>query len=158
MAKWDKATTRVAANKSVPNFPLAMDGVIWVQGPISNLPSGGTNRIPDGHDDFVNEFLAINQGGTVSWHNFDTDPHFLAEVPDLPAPFNPAEIGINRIAGTDDVPGGDTVTLIFNTPGLYYYYCPNHAKIDAAHHRAEAFKAASEFPIPMEGFVLVVGK
>jgi plastocyanin len=157
MAKWDTTDMRVAANKGVPHYPIAMDGVIWVQGPISNLPSGGTNRIPNNHDDFVTEFLAVNQGGTVSWHNFDTDPHFLAEVPDLQAPINPAELGINRIAGTDEVPGGDTVTLIFNTPGLYYYYCANHAKIDAPLHRAEALKNASEFPIPMEGFVLVVG-
>ena len=55
---------------------------------------------------------------------------------------NPANIGVNRIAGTDDVPGGDTITVIFSKPGLYYYYCVNHAPIDAATHRAEAFKQA----------------
>lgn len=158
MATWNKATSRVAANKGVPNFPLAMDGVIWVQGSINFLPSAATNHIPAGHDDFSTEFTAINSGGTLSIHNFDTDPHFLAEVPDLAAPLNPAELGINRIGGTDDVPGGETITLFFTTPGLYYYYCPNHAVITKAWHRAEAFKAASEYPIPMEGFVLVVGK
>lgn len=156
LSRWDTATARVAAKKWVSHFPLAMDGVIWVQGPISNLPSGGTNRIPNMHDDFATEFMAINQGGTMSWHNFDTDPHILAQVPGWTAPINPAQIGINRIAGTDDVPGGDTVTLIFNTPGLYYYYCANHAQIDTTWHRAQAFKMASEYPIPMEGFVLVV--
>jgi len=138
-----------------------MDGVIWVKGAISNLPSATTNRIPPKHDDFQTEFLAINPG-SVSWHNFDTDPHFLSLVPgwsdadDQPqAVINPADIGINRIAGTDDVPGGDTIAVIFSKPGLYYYYCPNHAHIDAATHRAEAFKLASEYPIPMEGFILV---
>ena len=156
MSTWDTATARVAAKKEVPHFPLAMDGIIWVQGPISNLPSGGTNRIPNMHDDFATEFIAINQGGTVSWHNFDTDLHLLAPVPGWPAPINPAQIGINRIAGTDGVPGGDTVTLIFNTPGLYYYYCATHAQIDATWHRALALKSASEYPVPMEGFVLVV--
>ena len=131
--------------------------------PGSGLPSAATNRIPNSHDDFVTEFIAINPG-SVSWHNFDTDPHFLALVPGWSASthpsqagINPADIGINRIAGTDDVPGGDTITVLFSKPGLYYYYCPNHARINATLHRAEAFAKASEYPIPMEGFVLVVG-
>ena len=158
MAKWDMATSRVAAKKGVPNYPLAMDGVIWVQGFIGDLPSGGTNHIPSGHDDFAAEFVAITDIGTVSFHNFDTDPHFVALVPDLSAPLNPGEIGINRIGGTDDVPGGETITIIFNKPGLYYYYCANHSLVNKDWHRAQAFKQASEYPIPMEGFILVVGK
>ena len=39
MARWNTATSRVAANKGVPNYPLAMDGVIWVQGFVGDLPS-----------------------------------------------------------------------------------------------------------------------
>ena len=162
-ATWNTADARVTANKGVPNYPLAMDGVIWVKGAISNLPSATTNRIPPKQDDFVSEFLAITPG-SVSWHNFDTDPHFVALVPgwsdadDQPqALINPTDIGVNRIAGTDDVPGGDTIAVIFSKPGLYYYYCVNHAHIDAATHRVEAFKSASEYPIPMEGFILVTG-
>ena len=161
VATWNKADARVAARKGVPNYPLAMDGVIWVTGAISNLPSATTNRIPPMHDDFASEFLAITPG-SISWHNFDSDPHFVALVPGWPATLdpppaeiNPADIGVNRIAGTDDVPGGDTITVIFSKPGLYYYYCVNHAHVDAATHRAEAFEMASEYPIPMEGFILV---
>ncbi len=95
------------------------EGVIWVKGAISNLPSATTNRIPPKHDDFVSEFLAITPG-SVSWHNFDSDPHFVAVVPgwsatnDPPqaqAEINPTDIGVNRIAGTDDVPGGDTIAV-----------------------------------------------
>jgi plastocyanin len=163
MTTWNTSDARVAANKGVPNYPLAMEGVIWVKGAISNLPSATTNRIPSMHDDFVTEFLAIT-AGSVSWHNFDTDPHFVALVPGWEASgdpsqaeINPADVGVNRIAGTADVPGGDTITVIFSKPGLYYYYCVNHAHIDAATHRAEAFKSASEYPIPMEGFILVTG-
>jgi plastocyanin len=162
-AIWNTADERVAAKKDMPNYPLAMEGVIWVKGAISNLPSATTNRVPPKHDDFVSEFLAINPG-SVSWHNFDTDPHFVALVPGWSAvaatpqaDINPIDIGINRIAGTDDVSGGDTIAVIFSKPGLYYYYCVNHAHIDAATHRAEAFKLASEYPIPMEGFILVTG-
>jgi plastocyanin len=162
-ATWNTADARVQANKGVPRYPLAMDAVIWVQGPISGLPSAETNRLPNGRDDFLTEFIGINPG-SVSWHNFDTDTHFLSLVPGWSAPatssqadINPTEIGTNRIAGTNDVPGGDTITLLFNKPGLYYYYCATHATIDAATHRASAIKDASEYPIPMEGFVLVVG-
>jgi len=158
MARWDIATSRVAANKDVPNYPLAMDGVIWVQGFVGDLPSGATNHIPASHDDFATEFVAITDVGTVSFHNLDTDPHFVALVPDLPAPLNPGEIGINRIGGTDDVQGGETITIIFNKPGWYYYYCANHALVNKDWHRAQAFKQASDYPIPMEGFILVVGK
>jgi plastocyanin len=161
MASWNTADARVAAKKGVPNYPLAMEGVIWVKGAISNLPSATTNRIPPMHDDFASEFLALTPG-SVSWHNFDSDPHFVALVPGWSAAatpsqagINPTDLGINRIAGTADVPGGDTIAVIFSKPGLYYYYCVNHARVDAATHRAEAFKLASEYPIPMEGFVLV---
>lgn len=163
MATWNAAVARVAAKNGVPHFPLAMDGVIWVQGPISNLPSGATNHIPDGHDDFASEFIALKTG-LVAWHNLDTDPHFISvvagwSVPDSPsqAGINPADVGLNRIDGTATVPGGDTINLLFRTPGLYYYYCANHTRINTTLHRVEALPVASEYPIPMEGFVLVVG-
>lgn len=155
MAGWNTTDARVAAKKGVPHYPLAMDGVIWVQGHINNLPSAASNHIPNGSDDFATEFIAINPG-TVAWHNYDTDIHLLASVPGLPAPINPVSIGINRIDGTDAVPGGATITMLFTTPGLYYYYCPNHADINTTFNRAEALLSASEYPIPMEGFVLVV--
>jgi plastocyanin len=158
MAKWDTSTSRVKADKGVPNYPLAMDGVIWVQGFIGDLPSGATNRIPTGHDDFATEFVAITDIGTISFHNFDEDVHFVTLAPDQPAPINPVSIGINRIGGTQDFPGGENITIIFSKPGLYYFYCANHALINKDWHRAQAFKQASEYPIPMEGFILVVGK
>jgi hypothetical protein len=46
--------------------------------------------------------------------------------------------------------------MVFSDPGLYYYYCSAHASINARWHRAVANTDASEFPIPMEGFILVV--
>ena len=45
--------------------------------------------------------------------------------------------------------------MIFSKPSLYFYYCANHAHIDAATYRTEAFKLASEYQIPMEGFIVV---
>ncbi len=156
MSTWNTAFSRVSAKKGTPRFPLAMDGILWVRGAINNLPLASVNQISAGHDEFISEFLAINQYGTISWHNFDSDAHILGLVPGWTAPVNPTDIGLYRIAGTNDVPGGDTVTVSFSTPGLYYYYCKNHVDIDPATHRAQAIPMASEYPLPMEGFVLVV--
>ena len=156
MSTWNTSFSRVAAKKGTPRFPLAMDGILWVQGTINNLPLASVNQISAGHDEFISEFLAINQFGTISWHNFDSDPHILGLVRGWAAPINPTDIGLYRIAGTNDVPGGDTVTVSFSVPGLYYYYCKNHVDIDPSTHRAQSIPMASEYPLPMEGFVLVV--
>ena len=156
MSTWNTAFSRVSAKKGTPRFPLAMDGILWVRGTINNLPLASVNQISAEHDEFISEFLAINQYGTISWHNFDSDAHILGLVTGWTAPVNPTDIGLYRIAGTNDVPGGDTVTVSFSTPGLYYYYCKNHVDIDPTTHRAQAIPMASEYPLPMEGFVLVV--
>ena len=156
-ATWNTAFSRVAARKGTSHYPLAMDAVIWVRGLIGSLPTAALNHIPQGHDEFASEFIAISSPGAASWHNFDEDPHFFGLAPNWSAPINPVNVGLYRMAGTQDVPGGQTVTILFNTPGLYYYYCRNHDRIDAATNRAQALSKASEYPLPMEGFVLVVG-
>src|SRR5260370_29818132 len=102
-----------------------MDGVIWVQGFIGDLPSGSTNHIPAGHDDFATEFVAITDIGTISFHNLDTDQNFVALVPDLPAPLNPGEIGIIRIVGADAVHRGCTITINFQHTRYNYSSCAN---------------------------------
>ncbi|MBV9231435.1 MAG: hypothetical protein JOZ18_19155 [Chloroflexi bacterium] len=156
-ARWDNRDHRVAANKDVRNYPLAMEGIIWVQGSIEGLSSSMTNTIPRGKDDFTSDFLAIPQGGTVNWHNSDTDEHFVALVPGWSQPVNTVDPGVTAIKGTNGTPGGETKPITFTQPGLYYYYCPSHATINTSWMRAEANKDASEAPIPMEGFVLVTG-
>ena len=157
-ATWSETDQRVMAKKGVPNFPLAMEGIIWVQGPISGLPTSAGNGIPNGKDDFRTDFLAITQGGKVTWQNSDTDQHFISEVTGWSAPINTTDLGVIQIPGTHDAPphGGST-TIAFNKPGLYYYYCAAHASINTAWHRIQAHQDASEFPVPMEGFILVVG-
>jgi plastocyanin len=158
-ATWDKTDDRVSAKKHGPNFPLSMEGIIWVQGHISGLPSSATNAIPKGKDDFITDFLAITQGGTVSWHNGDTDKHFIDQVYGWSGSINPVDLGNNLVKGTDDAPpNGGTTTVHFNMPGLYYYYCSAHADVNLQWHRVAAHKDASEAPIPMEGFVLVMGR
>jgi len=157
-AIWDKTEDRVRAKKSGPNYPLSMEGIVWVQGQISGLPSSATNAIPRGKDDFTTDFLAITQGGAVSWQNNDTDTHYIDMVYGWSRPINPVDLGPNKIKGTDDAPpNGGSLTIHFTKLGLYYYYCSAHADVNLQWHRAAAHQDASEAPIPMEGFVLVMG-
>jgi plastocyanin len=158
-ARWDTTDHRVAAHKGVPNFPLAMEGVIWVQGTIKNLPTRASNVIPDGKDEFSADFIAIARNGAVSWSNRDTDTHFVSLVQGWPAPINNGPFGSMEIKGIQAAPPhGGTTTVSLHTPGLYYYYCVAHATINTTWHRAQAEQSASEYPIPMEGFILVSGE
>lgn len=155
-ATWSPAYQRVAPNTGVPKFPIAMDGVIWVQGSIPGLPKSAKNSVAHLKDRITLNFVAIQQGGSVTWHNYDTDAHFFQPVLGYDAPLNPADIGINNLRGSDVVPpDGESKSITFAKPGLYYYYCFTHAVIDPVLLRVVAAATASEYPIPMEGFVLV---
>jgi plastocyanin len=157
-ARWDGSDHRVVANKGGPLFPLAMEGIVWVQGSITGLPSTATNIIPGGKDEFSTDFIAIAQNGSMTWRNHDTDAHFVSLVDGWDAPVNAASLGVVEVKGTQDAPPvGGTATIQFHNPGLYYYYCTAHAAVNSSWHRAQALKVASEYPVPMEGFVLVGG-
>lgn len=152
---WNATFSRVEALKGLRHYPLSMEGIIWVQGPLSGLPRSAINFAVQGHDMFATEFIAIATNSAVTWHNLGEDPHFVGLVAGWSAPINPVDIGLYRIAGTNDIPGGDSITALFSHPGLYYYYCRNHDGVDALTHRAQPHAMASDYPIPMEGFVLV---
>jgi len=163
LGTWDTTDSRVKANDGIPTFPEAVEGIIYVQGNISGLPATATNSVISGKDDFEKDFVAISKGGTVSWHNNDTDKHYVQEATGWTGQINPAKIALLTIKGTADAaPDGETQTHTFDTPGLYYYFCTAHADVDTTNHRVKSHgmtatqTAASEYPIPMEGFVLVV--
>ena len=153
-ATWNMTDHRVAANKGVPLFPLSMEGIIWVQGHIDGLPATVENPIPP-KDEYSQDFVAVMAGGTVGWRNTDGDTHMIKPVPGWSPPINPANVATTSVLGTRNLPHGETKVITFPTPGLYYYYCPPHSSINATFHRAQGIKDGSEFPIPMEGFVLV---
>jgi plastocyanin len=149
---------RVKAKANTSGFPYAAEAVIWVKGAISGLPKTAKNSIPAGNDDFLLDFVAVAAGGKVTWHDYDTDKHFVSDPGTFGANINPAKIGdgVNMINGTADAPpNGGSTTIAFATPGLYYYYCTDHADFDPFLQRDRAHPDANIFPIPMEGFVLV---
>lgn len=154
-ARWSGDSHRVMANAGAPGFPLAMEGVIWVEGKIAGLPASATNPIP-GKDLFTSQFLAIPSGGSIYWYNADTDAHIITQAPGWQTPINPASFDSFTVQGSDDAPpNGETHSLTFDAPGLYYYYCSAHARIVASSHRAAPMQDASAYPIAMDGFILV---
>lgn len=152
---WNTTFSRVVARQGLRHYPLSMEGVIFVQGPFSGLPHSAINFVVQGQDIFASEFIAIATNSAVTWHNLDSDSQFVGLVPGWAAPVNPVDIGLYRIASTDETPGGGSITVLFSRPGLYYYYSHNNDEINSQARRAQALMVASEYPIPMEGFVLV---
>ncbi len=155
-ADWSPFYGRAAPHQGVPRYPMSMEGIIWVQGSIPGLPMIAQNSVVHLRDQIEKFVVAVHVGGTVSWTNHDTDPHFFQTVLGWDAPINPAEVGIDNLLGEDAMPpNGQTRTITFNTPGLYYYFCFTHAMVDPLLLRVYARKMASEYPIAMDGFVLV---
>lgn len=153
---WSASYGRVVAHKDLPKYPMSMEGILWVQGPIAGLPSVAHNSIVHLRDEIATYVVAIRTGGTVSWQNHDTDAHYFQTVLGWDPPINPVEIGIDNILGEDGMPpDGQIRTITFTTPGLYYYLCFTHATIDPLLLRVYARPMASELPVAMEGFVLV---
>jgi plastocyanin len=158
VATWSTSYQRVAPDKGVPRYPMDMEGVIWVQGSIAGLPDTALNSVVHLRDWVANNFVAVRTGGTVTWHNYDTDAHFFQTVLGWDAPINPTEVGISKLLGSDGAPpDGESKSITFTQPGLYYYFCFTHALVDPVLLRVYARSYASEYPIPMEGFVLVTG-
>ena len=155
---WDVTAHRVLPNQGLPRYPMSMEGIIWVQGAIPGLPAHVANSVVHLHDQIAQFIVAVRTGGTVSWQNFDTDAHFFQTVLGWDAPINPVEVGIYNLLGEDAMPPlGQTRSLTFDKPGLYYYFCFTHATVDPVLLRVYARPIASEYPIAMDGFVLVTG-
>jgi plastocyanin len=153
---WSASYQRVMPNKGLPKYPIAMEGIIWVQGSIPNLPASVQNSVVHLRDEIATFVVAVRTGGTVSWQNHDTDPHYFMTVLGWDAPINPVEVGLDNLLGEDAMPpDGQTKSITFTKPGLYYYFCFTHATVDPVLLRVYARPMASEYPIAMEGFVLV---
>lgn len=149
---------RVRAKANTAGFPYAAEAVIWVKGTIAGLPKTTQNGVTAGNDDFMHDFVALAAGGKATWHDYDTDKHYVTDPGTFGPNINPTKFGdgLNVIKGTVDAPpDGGNMTLTFTTPGLYYYFCTAHADFDPYLQRDRAHPDSSIFPMPMEGFVLV---
>jgi plastocyanin len=155
-ADWAPAYERPRAHQGVPHYPMSMEGIIWVQGSIPGLPMAVQNTVVHLKDQIATFVVAVHTGGTVSWTNHDTDAHFFQTVLGWDPPINPREVGIDNLLGEDAMPpNGQTRTITFTTPGLYYYFCFTHATVNPVLLRVYARQIASEYPMSMDGLVLV---
>ena len=113
-------------------------------------PQTASVTIPQGQDLFTPFILAVQPNTIVTWQNNDSVSHTIMTTWDQSTFLNPQAFSLSAAAG-------QKVSFTFTKPGLYYYYCSAHADVNLTWHRIQAHKDASEAPIPMEGFVLVVG-
>ena len=105
--------------------------------------AGTTVTIPG--DYYLPAAIMIEVGQTVTWVNKDSDPHVTVTVPGAPAMFTLA------------TEAGKSSSFKFTKPGVYGYYCLDHATYNPKLYRVAARKEADAFPLAMEGLVVVKG-
>lgn len=105
--------------------------------------AGVTVVIPG--DSYLPPAVVIEAGQTVTWVNKDSDPHVTVSVPGVPEAFT--------------IPNfpGKSASVTFTKPGVYPYYCVDHATYNTRLGRTVARKEADLFPIAMEGLIVVKG-
>lgn len=88
--------------------------------------------IVPGEDRFTPFAQTIRVGDSVVWINMDTDDHTVVSDDAVNA-ISPRRID-RLLKGTDNNGGKPgTVTLRFNQPGVFVYYCRFHSHLDADH-------------------------
>lgn len=105
--------------------------------------AGVTVVIPG--DSYAPPAIMIEAGQTVTWVNKDTDPHVTVTAPGSPEAFTLPNFA------------GKPASFKFTRPGVYVYYCLDHATYNASLHRTVARKEADLYPIAMEGLIVVKG-
>jgi len=112
--------------------------------PYASVRAAGTTVTIPG-DYYLPAAIMIEVGQTVTWVNKDSDPHVTVTVPGAPAAFTlPTE-------------AGKSSSFKFTKPGVYGYYCLDHATYNPKLYRVAARKEADAFPLAMEGLVVVKG-
>src|SRR5262252_10235358 len=116
--------------------------------------------IVPGEDRFTPLGLTIHAGESVEWVNMDTDDHTVVSDD----AFNTAgHQGFNMMLLGTDSNGGrpGTLTLRFNHPGTFLYFCRFHAHLDDANQpvapgpRGGIQDADGNFGTPMMGVITV---
>ncbi len=105
-----------------PDAPA--QGWIVVPGP-RGVPLDAHMDVPAGADLLSPPVVAVQVGGTVTLHNYDTDAHNI-----VTDPADPTEDAF-ELFGTDDEPStrGAERRITFTVPGLYHLYCSMHTHV-----------------------------
>jgi len=120
----------------------ALAGSLWL--PRTSVQASGVTVVIPG-DSYDPPVVTIEAGQTVTWVNKDTDPHVTVSGPGVPEAFTLPNFA------------GKSVSFKFTKPGVYPYYCVDHATYNVRLHRVSARKEADLYPIAMEGLIVVKG-
>jgi plastocyanin len=115
---------------------------VWT--PYASVQAAGTTVTIPG-DYYLPAAIMVEVGQTVTWVNKDSDPHVTTTVPGTSATFTLA------------TEAGKSSSFKFTKPGVYGYYCLDHATYNPKVHRVVARKQSDSYPLAMEGLVVVRG-
>jgi plastocyanin len=117
--------------------------------------------IVPGEDRFTPFTQTIRAGESMLWINMDTDDHTVVSIDTLNTT-GPKRVD-RLLKGTDNNGGKPgTLSLRFNEPGVFVYYCRFHAHLDADHQPAAPGPdggiqdADGNFGTPMMGIITVL--
>jgi plastocyanin len=139
-ATFNPTLRRAVARKEADTFPVAMEGLIVVKGPgLTGAPSA-TIKIAGGP--YAPDIAVVRAGGKVTWINDDHTAHTAMFVG----------------AGTPKLTlaAGKSGSATFAKPGVYFFYDARFATYNAKLGLAAAKKGAPNFPVAMQGYVVVL--
>ncbi len=145
-AVYDPKLGRVVARKGERPYPTPMEQVIVAMGPGFQPAARSAVTVASPGDYFTPYIAVVQQGGSVTFFNSDTDLHTVEGTPNSPGRF-PAMLTLTP---------GKRATVRFSVAGVYDYYCNVHATYSATYGRAAARPGTDVYPADMEGMIIVV--
>jgi plastocyanin len=139
-ATFNPTLRRAAARKEADTFPVAMEGLIVVKGPGLMGAPATTMKISGGA--YAPNIAVVRAGGKVTWINDDHTAHAATFV----------GTGTPKLSLAPGTSGSAT----FAKPGIYFFYDERFATYDSKLGLAAAKKGAPNFPVAMQGYVVVL--
>ncbi len=139
---------------------LVLALLVPVSAALADRPNNHVVTVPE-EDRFSPYVIVIRAGQKVTWSNGDTDDHTVVSN-DFFTTTNHRGIDF-LLKGTDNNNGKPgQLTLRFDKPGVFAYYCRFHAHLDSAHQPVAPGPdggiqdANGNFGTPMNGVVIVL--
>jgi plastocyanin len=139
-ATYNMKLHRVVARKESDLFPIAMEGLIVVGGP--ELRGNPSASVTISRSAYAPDVDVVKTGGKVTWTNADTTEHAVTIV----------GTGGPALA----LPAGKSQSVSFAKPGVYLFYDQRYATYNPKVGLAAAKKGAPNYPVALQGFVVVL--
>jgi hypothetical protein len=141
------AQEQAAAMPTVRPYPVPMDGFIYVRGPGLSGLSAATLNLTAANQ--VTPWITVlDRGATVTWANQTSQAQDLVSTPGYGA-VNPVPLRVHAATGS-------AASIQLTTPGLCDYYATGPASLDPTWQRARARSGVADYPVPMEGVIVIL--